>query len=105
MNGYLKVLQEKAKKIDANIDLCAYDKECISNTIAAKVRSNLQDQDLDLIIEKAIKIQAITILSKNKDKKSFLDAIEERIKEILKEENERFTSLELQENFIPFDLA
>jgi len=104
MNGYLKVLQEKAQKIDANIEACAYDKECISNVIAAKVRSNLEHEDLLSLQEKAIKIEAV--LPKNiENKTAFLDAIEERIKVILEEENKRYTSIELQENFIPFDFT
>lgn len=104
MNTYLEVLQEKAKKIDANIEACAYDKECISNTIAAKVRANLKDKDINIIKEKAITIVA-TISTSEGNKIFFLDAIEERIKEILKEENELFTSIEAQKNFIPLDFG
>ncbi|NQY25406.1 MAG: hypothetical protein HRT41_15400 [Campylobacteraceae bacterium] len=104
MNGYLKVLQEKAKKINVNIEDCSYDKECITNLIAAKVRANLEHEELSVIKEKAVIIEAI-IPTNKEDKIALLDAIEERIKEILKEENERFTSIELQENFIPLDFG
>lgn len=104
MNGYLKVLQEKAKKINVNIEDCSYDKECITNLIAAKVRANLEHEDLSVIKEKAVIIEAV-ISANKEDKIALLDAIEERIKEILKEENERFTSIELQENFIPLDFG
>ncbi len=104
MNNYLKVLQEKAKKIDANIEMCGYDKECIKNILAKKVRSNLENEDISVIKEKAITIEAIIPTNSN-DKTALLDAIEERIKVILEEENERATSLEMQENFIPMDLG
>ncbi len=104
MNNYLKVLQEKAKKIDANIEMCGYDKECIKNVLAKKVRSNLENEDISVIKEKAITIEAIMPTNSN-DKTTLLDAIEERIKVILEEENERTTSLEMQENFIPLDLG
>jgi len=104
MNNYLKVLQEKAKKIHANIEMCGYDKECIKNILAKKVRSNLENEDISVIKEKAITIEAIIPTNSN-DKTALLDAIEERIKVILEEENERATSLEMQENFIPLDLG
>lgn len=104
MNDYLKILQEKAKKIDVDIEMCGYDKECIKNALASKVRSNLENEDLSIIKEKAMQIEAI-ISSNNEDKTSLLDAIEERIKEILEEENERYTSIEMQQNFMPLDLG
>ena len=104
MNSYLEILKEKAKKVDANIEMCGYDKECIKNILAAKIRSNLEDEDLFLIKEKAIKIEAI-LTTTNENKSSLLDAIEERIKVILEEENERFTSIEMQQNFTPLDLG
>lgn len=104
MNTYLEVLQEKAKKIDANIEACAFDKECIANTIAAKIRTNLKDKDITTITEKALSIVAI-IPTNNEDKEFLLNAIEERVKEILKEENELFTSIEAQNNFIPLDFG
>lgn len=104
MKNYLEVLQEKAKKIDANIEICGFDKECITNVIAKKVRSNLEHEDLAIIKEKAITIEAI-ISTNNEDKSSILDAIEEKIKEILEKENELFTSIELQQNFMPLDLG
>ena len=102
MNDYLNILQEKAKKINANIEHCTYDKECITNAIAAKVKKNLEHENISIIKEKAIIIEAI--MPKQEDKTSFLNAIEERIKEILEEENERYTSMQLQENFMPIDL-
>ena len=104
MNDYLKILQEKAKKIDADIEMCGYDKECIKDVLASKVRSNLENEDLSIIKEKAIQIKALTNTT-NIDKISLLDAIEERIKEILEEENERYTSIEMQQNFMPLDLG
>ena len=107
MNDYLKILEEKAKKINANIEICGYDKECIKDVLARKVRSNLKDEELSLIKEKAIQIEAIDIITVAdiEDKTSILDAIEERIKEILEEENERYTSMEMQQNFMPLDLG
>ena len=104
MNDYLKILQEKAKKIDVNIEMCGYDKECIKDTLASKVRSNLENEELSIIKDKAIQIEAVTNTT-NIDKLSLLDAIEERIKEILEEENERYTSIEMQQNFMPLDLG
>lgn len=102
MNSYLEVLQEKAKKIDADIEECGYDKDCIKNILARKVRTNLENEELSVIKEKAITIEAVI---QGEDKDSLLDAIENRVKEILEEENERYTSIELQQNFIPLDLA
>ena len=102
MNSYLEVLQEKAKKIDADIEECGYDKDCIKNILARKVRTNLENEELSVIKEKAITIEAVIL---SEDKNSLLDAIENRVKEILEEENERYTSIELQQNFIPLDLA
>ena len=104
MYDYLKILQEKAKKIDADIEICGYDKECIKDVLASKVRSNLENEDLSIIKEKAIQIKALTNTT-NIDKVSLLNAIEERIKEILEEENERYTSIEMQQNFMPLDLG
>jgi hypothetical protein len=104
MNTYLDILQEKAKKIDVNIDMCGYDKECIKNALAAKVHSNLEDEDLITIREKAIEIKAET-QGIDEDKNSLLEAIEKRVKEILEEENEKFTSMELQQSFMPIDLG
>jgi len=104
MNNYLKILQEKAKKIDADITICGYDKECIKDTLAAKVRSNLENEDISIIKEKALQIDALTNTT-NIDKTLLLDAIERRIKEILEEENERYTSMEIQQNFMPLDLG
>jgi hypothetical protein len=104
MNSYLEVLQDKAKKIGADIEMCGYDKECITNVIAKKVRSNLEHEELYVIKEKAIIIEA-NISVNNEDKSSILDAIEEKIKEVLEKENELFTSIELQKDFMPLDLG
>lgn len=104
MNDYLKILQEKAKKINANIEMCGYDKECIKDILAKKARTNLEHEELSIILEKARQIKA-TIPKNKQDKDSLLDAIEKRIKEILQEENERFTSIELQKNFMPVDIC
>ncbi len=104
MDTYFKILQEKAKKIDADIKICGYDKDCIKDILAKKVRSKLENEELFIIKEKAIKIEAV-ISSDNKDRNSLLDAIENRIKEILEEENERYTSIELQQSFMPLDLG
>ena len=84
--------------------MCGFDKECITNVIAKKVRSNLEHEDLSVIKEKAIIIEA-NISVNNADKSSILDAIEEKIKEVLVKENELFTSIELQKNFMPLDLG
>jgi hypothetical protein len=104
MNSYLEILQDKAKKIGADIEMCGYDKECITNIIAKKVRSNLENEELSVIKEKAIIIEA-NILGDNQDKSSILDAIEEKIKEVLEKENELFSSIELQKDFMPLDLG
>ena len=104
MNDYLEILKQKAKKIDVNIEMCGYDKECIKDILAKKVRTNLERENLSIIKEKAIQIEA-NVDSKNTDKISLLDAIEQRVKEILEEENERFTRIEMQQNFMPLDLA
>jgi hypothetical protein len=104
MNSYLEVLQEKAKKIEANIEMCGYDKDCIKDVLVKKVRSNLEHEELSVIKEKAITLEAV-ITSDNVDKSSLLDAIEKKIKVILEEENERYTSIELQQNFMPLDLG
>jgi len=85
MNSYLEVLQEKANKIGVNIESCGYDKECIKDTLAQKVRTNLEDEELHIIKAKALEIEAN--ITQN-SKESLLDAIEQRIKEILEEENE-----------------
>ena len=84
--------------------MCGFDKECITNVIAKKVRSNLEHEDLSVIKEKAIIIEA-NISVNNADKSSILDAIEEKIKEVLEKENELFTSIELQKDFMPLDLG
>ncbi len=104
MYDYLKILQEKAKKIDADIEVCGYDKECIKDALASKARSNLENEELYIIKEKAIKIDAV-INTNTMDKNSLLDAIEERIKKILEEENELYSSIEAQKGFMPLDLA
>ena len=102
MNSYLEVLQQKANKIGANIESCGYDKECIKNILAQKVRTNLEEEELHIIKAKALEIEATFT---QESKVSLLNAIEQRIKEILEEENERYTSIELQQNFIPIDLG
>ena len=104
MYDYLKILQEKAKKINIDVERCGYDKECIKDALASKVRSNLENEDLSIIKEKAIQIEAV-INTSNISRTSLLDAIEVRIKEILEEENERYTSIEMQQNFMPLDLG
>lgn len=103
MNTYLEVLQEKAKKIDVDIEVCGFDKECIKNKIAKKVRMDLEKEEVEVIKEKAIEIKAD--ITQNFDKNSLLDAIEKRVKEVLEEENEKFTSMEVQQNFMPLDLC
>ncbi|MGM0518542.1 MAG: hypothetical protein ACQERD_02735 [Campylobacterota bacterium] len=104
MNSYLDILKQKAEKIGANIEQCGYDKECIKDILAAKVRSNLENEELEFIKEKALEIQA-DIPDKINDKTFLLNAIEIKVKKILEEENERFTSIELQQTFTPFDLG
>lgn len=104
MNAYLDILKEKAHKIGADIEPCGYDKDCIKDALAGKVRSNLEDENLKTIKEKAIEIKT-DISQINDDKTALLDAIEKRVKEILEKENERFTSIELQQDFIPLDLG
>lgn len=104
MSDYLEVLQKKAKKIGANIEECGFDKDCIKDVLANKVRSNLEHENLNTIKEKALAIEADIFFCKE-DKKLILDVIEKRVKNILEEENERFTSIELQKDFMPLDLA
>lgn len=103
MNSYLDVLKEKAKNIGANIEMCGYDKDCIKEILASKVRSNLEVEELDVIKDKAIMLDAN--IDKCKTKEEILNIIESRVKEILEEENELYTSIELQQNFIPLDLG
>ena len=86
MDEYLLILKEKAKKIDADIESCANDKDCIKEVIAAKVKSNLENEKVSILIEKAQKIDA-DIKSCGKDKDCILVAIEQRIKTILEEES------------------
>ena len=76
MDTYLLILKEKANKINADIKDCQNDKDCIKDVLAAKVKSNLQAEDLSVIKE-----------------------IEQRVKEVLEEENELITSIDSQENF------
>lgn len=58
MDTYLLILKEKANKINANIKDCKNDKDCIKDALAAKVKSNLQAEDLSVLKEKAIQIKA-----------------------------------------------
>lgn len=102
MNSYLEVLQHKAQKIGANIESCGYDKDCIKDVLAKKVRTDLENEEISVIKEKAITIEAIITTL---DKEALLTAIEQRVKEILEEENERHSSIEMQQNFIPIDLG
>lgn len=103
MNSYLDVLKEKAKNIGANIAMCGYDKDCIKEVLASKVRSNLETEELEVIKDKAIMLDANIDNCKTKDE--ILEVIEQRVKAILEEENELYTSIELQQNFIPLDLG
>ena len=100
MDDYLLVLQEKAKKINANIESCGYDKDCIKEILASKVKSDLQKDDLDVIKDKAEKIKA-DIQHCNDNKNCILDAVEQRVKHVLEEENQLSESITLEENFKP----
>lgn len=104
MDAYLEILKEKAKKVSVDIEDCAYDKECIKDSIALQIRTNLEKEDIRIIKQKAIEIKA-DFLKDNTDKNSLLKAIEKRVKEVLEEENEKFTSMQLQQNFMPLDLC
>ena len=104
MDTYLEILQQKAQKIGANIEHCGFDKECITDTLALKVRSDLENESLEVIKEKALAIDADTSKVSD-DKEALLEAIETKIKEILEKENELHTSIELQQNFIPLDIG
>ena len=100
MDSYLLILKEKANKIDADIKNCKNDKDCIKDALAAKVKSNLQKEDLSVLKEKAIQIKAdISKCGENKD--CILNIIEQRVKEILEEENELMTSIDSQQDFKP----
>ncbi|RXK03651.1 hypothetical protein CRV02_00190 [Arcobacter sp. CECT 8989] len=103
MDTYFEILQEKAKKIGANIEDCGYDKDCIKDVLALKVKNDLENESLETIKEKANDIEADTLNYNTKEE--FLDAIEEKVKKVLEEENELFTSIELQKNFMPIDLG
>ena len=46
MDAYFEILQEKAKKIGANIEDCGYDKDCIKDVLALKVKSDLENESL-----------------------------------------------------------
>ena len=100
MDNYLPILKDKAKKISANIDNCGNDKDCIKDVLAAKVKSNLQEENLTIIKEKAIQIKA-DISKCNDDKNCILNMIEQRVKEVLEEENELITSINSQQDFKP----
>ena len=104
MKSYLEILQDKAKKVEANIKNCGYDKECITNAIASKIRSNLENESLNIILEKAAKIEA-SLPSDTKNKTLLLNAIEEKIKDILIQENEHFTTMESRKDFLPLDIG
>ncbi|NVJ54120.1 MAG: hypothetical protein HWD90_10510 [Campylobacteraceae bacterium] len=103
MDEYFEILQKKAKKIGADIKECGYDKDCIKDAIALKIKSNLEDESFETIKDKATTIEA-DILNCN-TKEEFLNAIEEKVKRVLEEENELYTSIELQKNFMPLDLG
>ncbi|WP_417328127.1 hypothetical protein [Halarcobacter sp.] len=103
MDAYFEILQEKAKKIGANIKDCGYDKDCIKDVLALKVKSDLENESLETIKEKANAIEADTLNCNTKEE--FLDAIKEKVKKVLEEENELYTSIELQKNFMPIDLG
>ncbi|WP_417326283.1 hypothetical protein [Halarcobacter sp.] len=103
MDTYFEILQEKAKKIGANIKDCGYDKDCIKDILALKVKSDLENKSLEIIKEKANAIEVDTLNCNTKEE--FLDAIEEKVKKVLEEENELYTSIELQKNFMPIDLG
>lgn len=103
MNSYLLILKEKANKINADIKNCKNDKDCIKDALAAKVKSNLQKEDLNVLKEKATQIKA-DISKCNDDKNCILNIIEQRVKEVLEEENELMTSIDSQQNFKPLHL-
>jgi len=103
MDTYFEILQEKAKKIGADIGECGYDKDCIKDILALKVRTDLDSEDLEIIKEKATSIEADTLCCKTKE--DFLNAIEQKVKQVLEEENELYKSIDLQQNFTPIDLG
>ena len=103
MDTYLYILKEKAKKINANIQDCGNDKDCIKDVLALKVRENLQDEDIKIIQEKALQIKA-DISKCSDDKNCILNIIEQRVKEVLEEENELILSINSQDNFKPLYL-
>ena len=100
MDNYLFILKQKAKKINADCERCGNDKDCIKDILAAKIKSNLQKDDLTVLKDKAEKINA-DISNCDNDKNAILDTIEQRIKDVLEEENQLMTSLDLQQNFKP----
>lgn len=103
MDTYFEILQEKAKKIGVNIDECGYDKDCIKDVLALKVKTDLDSENIEIIKEKATSIEADT--SNCKTKEDFLNAIEQKVKQVLEEENELYKSIDLQQNFTPIDLG
>jgi hypothetical protein len=100
MDRYLLILKEKANKISADIKNCKNDKDCIKDVLAAKVKSNLEKEDLSILKEKAIQIKA-DISKCGDDKNCILNIIEQRVKEILEEENQLMTSIDSQQDFKP----
>jgi len=100
MNDYLIILKQKANRINANIDMCGNDKDCIKEILASTVKSNLQKDDLAILKDKADKINA-EIYECEDNKSCILDAIEDRIKVVLEEQNQQMSSIKLEENFKP----
>ena len=104
MDNYLDILKDKANKIDAKIEKCGFDKDCIKDAIALKVKEDLQNENIETLKDKATQIKADYSKCLD-DKECILQAIKERVKEVLEEENELHMSIDNQQNFIPLDLG
>ena len=100
MDNYLTVLKQKANKINADIESCGNDKDCITNIIALKVKSNLENEDLDILKHKANEIKA-EIHNCEDNKICILDAIKKRVIFVLEEQNQQMTSLINNQDFKP----
>ena len=89
MNSYLEVLQAKAKKVNAPIEDCMNDLECIIGVIASTVSQNLSSNDLNTLIDKAYEINA-DISDCKSNKECILDAIALQVEDVLENEYHEF---------------
>ena len=91
MNGYLEILQAKAKKVNAPIGDCLNDLECIIGVIANTVTKNISENDINTLIDKAYEINADISDCRN-SKECILDAIALQVEDVLEKEYHEFTT-------------